>query len=95
MSSPVGKCGVASELCAKLKPSFAQANALVATRCTKCHSPDGVAGPEHDFTVDATLHGHRSNIAAQINACSMPPPGATALTDTERAVIACWAMGGE
>ena len=90
-SSGAAKCDVASDVCAKLSPAFADAQGVAKNRCVSCHSPDGEAGAEHDFTSDSIMQAHKKKIAAELSSCSMPPAGAPALTDQERAAIECWA----
>ena len=86
-----GKCAVASEACEQAKASLAEAQGVIKQRCVSCHSADGSAGDEHDFTVEATVQSHRKKILAEVASCGMPPPGATPLKDQERAAIECWA----
>jgi uncharacterized membrane protein len=69
-----------------------QAEAVVAKRCTSCHSPTGAAGPDYDWTNERALVAHRRNVAAQIAQDSMPPVGYPRPTSEERRTLLCWAQ---
>jgi uncharacterized membrane protein len=73
--------------------TLAEARGIVAKRCTSCHSPTGMAGPDYDWTNEASLVAHRRNVAAQVSQGSMPPAGYPTPTPEERRTLVCWANG--
>jgi uncharacterized membrane protein len=72
---------------------LAEAKAVVAKRCTSCHSPSGMAGEDYDWTNEPSLVAHRRNVAAQIAGDTMPPAGYPRPTPEERRTLLCWAKG--
>jgi len=64
---------------------------IVNKRCTSCHSPQGTAGEDYDWTQDSALSAHRANVAAQVEQGSMPPSGYPSLSADERRLLLCWA----
>jgi uncharacterized membrane protein len=80
--------------CAAASPeAFAAARSVVAKRCVSCHSPDGIAGSDYDWTNEHSLAVHRRNVAAQIAQGSMPPTGYPRPTPEEQQTLLCWASG--
>jgi uncharacterized membrane protein len=73
--------------------TLAEARNVVDKRCTSCHSPTGMAGPDYDWTNEASLVAHRRNVAAQVGQGSMPPAGYPGPTAEERRTLLCWANG--
>jgi hypothetical protein len=59
-------------------------------RCFSCHAKDGEAAAEHDFSRFETLHAQRGQVATEVSACAMPPPGSPALTPDEAGVLLRW-----
>ena len=62
--------------------------------CTKCHSPNGTAGEDHDFTQYELLHAQRRQLTGQLESSAMPPRGEAKPTDEERAALVHWATCG-
>jgi hypothetical protein len=58
-------------------------------RCFGCHTGDGVAAEEHDFSRVASLRAARATIADEIATCSMPPR--SPLDDGEASTLLLWA----
>jgi hypothetical protein len=58
-------------------------------RCFGCHTGDGVAAEEHDFSRGEALRAARSTIADVIATCSMPPR--SPLDDGEATTLLLWA----
>lgn len=73
--------------------TLAEVQSVVAKRCTSCHSPTGVAGPDYDWTNEHSFVLHRRNVAAQVGQDSMPPAGYPRPTPEERRTLLCWANG--
>jgi uncharacterized membrane protein len=70
---------------------LADVRPLVNKRCTSCHSPQGMAGEDYDWTQESALSAHRANVAAQVEQGTMPPSGYPALSADERQLLLCWA----
>jgi len=68
------------------------AREIVTKRCVSCHSPNGTAGDDYDWTKDSALIAHRRNVAAQVSEGSMPPPGYPKPTPEEARTLVCWAL---
>lgn len=62
--------------------------------CVKCHSPDGSAGDEHDFTRLEVLNAQRRRVKAVLEGSAMPPRGLPQPADSERALMIRWACSG-
>jgi mono/diheme cytochrome c family protein len=73
--------------------ALAAARSVVAKRCASCHSPDGIAGSDYDWTNEHSLVVHRRNVAAQVAQGSMPPAGYPRPTPEEQQALLCWANG--
>jgi hypothetical protein len=58
-------------------------------RCFGCHTGDGVAAEEHDFSHVEALRAARTAIADEIATCSMPPK--SPLDDSEANTLLLWA----
>jgi mono/diheme cytochrome c family protein len=71
-----------------------QAQVLVQHYCTTCHSPDGDAGDEHDFTQAELLRAQHRSISARLRAHSMPPRSYLQPTAPELALLMRWADCG-
>jgi uncharacterized membrane protein len=78
---------------AALPVTLAEARNVLAKRCTSCHSPNGMAGSDYDWTNEASLVLHRRNVAAQVDQGSMPPAGYPSPSAEERRTLVCWANG--
>lgn len=92
--SPAASSGSAPT-CAAGAPRYASAVLPVVQRyCVSCHSPDGDAGDEHDFTLPERLHADRRLISARLRAHSMPPATSPQPSALERALVADWADCG-
>jgi uncharacterized membrane protein len=71
-------------------PSNTEAAAIVAQRCTVCHS--GVSAPLGiKLGEPGQLERYASQIERQVSAGAMPPGNATGMTDEERAKLVAWA----
>ena len=70
---------------------LADVRPIVNKRCTSCHSPQGTAGEDYDWTQDSAISAHRANVAAQVEQGTMPPSGYPALSADERRLLLCWA----
>ena len=81
------KCDAASPV------PFSAAHDVVAKRCTSCHSPNGEAGADYDWTNDQALTAHRQNVAAEVAEGGMPPAGSPRLTPEEVRALVCWGKG--
>ena len=85
----------APQTCATGDPSYSSAvRPLVARYCISCHSADGVAGDEHDFTQPELLRAQRRLVGARLRAHSMPPATSAQPSATERALLTHWADCG-
>ena len=85
----------APQTCATSDPSYASAVRPVVERyCVSCHSADGDAGDEHDFTRPALLKAQRRLVSARLRAHSMPPATSAQPSDAERALLTHWADCG-
>jgi cytochrome c551/c552 len=58
-------------------------------RCFGCHTGEGVAAEEHDFSRVESLRAARTTIADEIATCSMPPR--SPLDDGEASTLLLWA----
>jgi hypothetical protein len=58
-------------------------------RCFGCHTGDGVAVEEEDFSKVEALRAARTTIADEIKTCSMPPR--SPLDDGEANTLLAWA----
>ncbi len=85
----------APQTCATGDPSYSSAvRPLVEHYCTSCHSSDGDAGDEHDFTRPELLHAQRRLVSARLRAHSMPPATSVQPSAVERALMTHWADCG-
>ncbi len=75
---------------------MAEVEPLLAKRCFGCHSGDGPAAEEHDFSKFETLHAQASQVLDAVAACAMPPKTAPPLESTEADALMRWiACGAE
>lgn len=72
-------------------PARSQIEPLFQHYCVSCHSPDGSAGEEHDFTRFDVLRAQRRRVKAVLEASAMPPRGLPQPNDAERARMIAWA----
>jgi mono/diheme cytochrome c family protein len=94
-SSIAGDSANASRACAPGDPGYSSAvRPIVEHYCIGCHSPEGVAGDEHDFTRPELLRGQHRIVSARLRAHSMPPAASPELSGAERALIIHWAECG-
>lgn len=61
-------------------------------RCFSCHTGDGVAADEHDFSRVGALRAARTEIADEVSTCAMPPRAR--LDDEEARALLRWAACG-
>jgi hypothetical protein len=60
--------------CHEPPPSFPEdIQPILRAHCLACHSGDGVAAEDHDFSHVETLWQQRLSAAGQIETCGMPP----------------------
>jgi hypothetical protein len=60
--------------CTDHGPSFArEVRPILERRCLRCHSGEGVAAEEHDFSRLEVLHAQRGELEGEISTCAMPP----------------------
>lgn len=67
---------------------------VVERYCISCHSANGTAGDEHDFTQRDTLRAQRRLVNARLRAHSMPPTTSAQPSPAERTLVAHWADCG-
>jgi len=76
--------------CDSAAPSFdADVRPVLEKRCFGCHTGDGAAAEEHDFSRMDHLLAARPTIVDEVATCSMPPK--SPLEDAEANVILRWA----
>ena len=93
--APSACARVASGACDGAPPDFASAVApIVAERCLRCHSGDGDAAEDHDFSRPETLRAQQRSVRKQLVACAMPPRRAPPLPDAEAEVLLRWIACG-
>jgi hypothetical protein len=62
-------------------------------RCFGCHTGDGVAADEHDFSRIEALRGAGTEIVDEVSTCAMPPR--SRLDDDEAALLLRWVACGQ
>ena len=98
---PAARAGAATA-CARVAPACDGAPAdyatlvapIVAARCLRCHSGDGDAAEDHDFSRPETLRAQQRSVHKQLLACAMPPRRAPPLPDAEAEVLLRWVACG-
>jgi hypothetical protein len=88
---PAGSCrpDVPAQ-CESTPPSFAgDVQPILERRCFRCHTGDGPAADEHDFSKMDRVLGQRGAIREQVASCAMPPRAP--LADAEAATLLRWA----
>ena len=82
--------------------TFAEAEAIVLSRCSMCHAArpvwEGIGSAPKGVLLDDAAHIqlHRSNIALNsVLSTAMPPGNVTEMTDDERAVLASWVASAQ
>ena len=97
--------GPAGIQAAAIPASFAEAEEVIATRCSMCHAAEpvwaGLATAPHDVRLDspAEIRRHAAQIRLQaVLSHAMPPGNVTEISDEERAILKAWteqeAQGG-
>lgn len=83
------------------KPTFAQVNEIVMSRCSMCHTAepvwDGIGEAPKDIRLDSpdAIRLHAKLIALQAgHSSAMPPGNVTEITPQERQVLAAWYAAG-
>jgi uncharacterized membrane protein len=83
------------------KPTFAQVNEIVSSRCSMCHAAEpvwaGIGEAPKDIRLDSpeAIRLHAKLIALQAGRSSAMPPGnVTEITPQERQVLAAWYAAG-
>jgi mono/diheme cytochrome c family protein len=64
---------------------------IVTRRCATCHSQNGSAGPDNDWTDLAKLRAARRGVAARVRSGAMPPVGSPRLLADDRDALVAWA----
>jgi len=76
--------------CVQPAPSFAdEVEPILKKRCFACHTGNGVAADEHDFSTMKSVVAERGDIVDEISSCSMPPR--SPLGDDEAGTLLRWA----
>ena len=76
--------------CASGAPSFAdEVEPILKSRCFACHTGDGPAADERDFSSPDRVLGQRRAIREAVASCAMPPR--TPLLDAEASTLLRWA----
>ena len=76
--------------CAAAPPSFADdVQPILEKRCFRCHTGDGPAAEEHDFSKMDRVLGQRRAIREEIATCAMPPKAP--LAEAEANTLLRWA----
>ncbi|MBA2331318.1 MAG: urate hydroxylase PuuD, partial [Actinobacteria bacterium] len=92
----VGAIALAVVLAPENKPSIAsrvtdaEAQAIVAERCTECHVGNSAPNGVRLETLDG-IRANASLIESQVSSRAMPPGNTTGLTDEERSILVAWA----
>ena len=66
---------------------------ILRKRCFGCHTGDGVAADEHDFSRIEALREARTEIVDEVSTCAMPPR--SRLDDDEANVLLRWVACGQ
>jgi hypothetical protein len=66
---------------------------ILKKRCFGCHTGDGVAADEHDFSRIEGLRGARTEIVDEVSTCAMPPTAR--LGDDEANTLLGWVACGQ
>jgi hypothetical protein len=75
--------------CAAPPPAYARdVVPILKKRCFGCHTGDGVAADEHDFSRIEALRGAGTEIVDEVSTCAMPPR--SRLADDEASVLLHW-----
>jgi hypothetical protein len=76
--------------CASSASSLAEdVQPILERRCFRCHTGDGPAADEHDFSTRERVVAQRSAIREEIASCAMPPK--EPLSDAEASTLLRWA----
>jgi cytochrome c551/c552 len=62
---------------------------LLEKRCFRCHTGDGPAADEHDFSKMELVLGQRKGILEEVGSCAMPPKAP--LSDADANLLMRWA----
>ncbi|HEV3192941.1 MAG TPA: hypothetical protein VGY54_20685 [Polyangiaceae bacterium] len=95
-TSPGASCSrLSPAACVGAPPTHAlDVRPILERRCFACHANDGPAAESHDFSRLETVRAQRSAIADEVASCSMPPPRAPPLTESEAATLLRWVACG-
>lgn len=77
--------------CVATAPDYARdVEPILRSRCFGCHTKDGQAAEDHDFSTAASVFAQRHSLQRQVAACAMPPRGARPLTPGEANTLLQW-----
>ena len=95
-STPASSCPtVEAAACGGATLKYAgEVRTILERRCFSCHANDGIAADEHDLSKFTVAHAQRTEIAAMMKECAMPPKGAPPLPGEERRTLLSWAECG-
>ncbi len=90
-----GACGhPVPKACDAPPPAYASdVMPVLKNRCFGCHTGDGVAADEHDFSRIEGLRGARIEIVDEVSTCAMPPT--SPLDDAEAGLLLRWVACGQ
>jgi hypothetical protein len=67
---------------------------ILARRCARCHTGDGAAAEDHDWSRLEILRAQRRSLVDDVAARTMPPAGQPALSETEAQTLLLWGVCG-
>ena len=87
-----GAVAPAAQSCNSAPPSYsAEVKPVLKERCFGCHTGDGSAADDHDFSNLSRVVAERRDIARQVAAHAMPPASKPQLTENEASLLLRWA----
>jgi hypothetical protein len=79
--------------CPSTVPSFSRdVQPILERSCFRCHSGDGIAAEEHDFSEFEVLHAQAGQVTDAVATCSMPPR--FSLPDDDARTLLQWVACG-
>jgi hypothetical protein len=90
-ASPPACVRAAPAQCMGAVPDYAHdVEPILRARCFACHTRDGEAAEDHDFSLASRVFAQRKAIQRQVAACAMPLSRAPALSEAQAHVILQW-----